>query len=202
MTMKRLLATIAIFAAGNAIAASCWMDTNKRNVLWIGRPDKIEVGNVIYVGPSDDLLAAAGWVQMSYEDCVPEDRVWGWEPEAWARKMTQEEMEARDAEQAEAEAQASQYADTQPANYAPRVSGSLTNKVGESQLFVDDDTGEVFAVDETGSPEHTVEQKQAQRAAQKSARFATISAIESAGKKGRVNDRLDAIEAALKELLK
>ena len=203
MTMKRLLAIIALFAAGNALAATCWMDTINRRVNWFSRPDSVTIDGVTYSSYiTDDMLAAGGWVEVTYDECAASDRAWGWDPQAWARPMTQSELEARDAEKAAEQTAASQYADVQPANYAPRVSGSLTNKVGDSQLFVDDDTGEVFAVDETGSPEHTVEQKQAQRAARKAKRAAAAAAIESAGKNGRVNDRLDAIEAALKEMLK
>lgn len=74
------------------------------------------------------------------------------------------------AQQAAIESNAALYADPQPAVFLPRISGSLTNIVGLSQAFVDDATDEVVVVDETGSPEKTLAQKQAQRDAQKTER--------------------------------
>ena len=90
---------------------------------------------------------------------------------------------------------AAQYADVQPAVFVPRFKGSLTNVVGLSQQFVDDDTGESVFVDETGSPEHTQAQKEAQHAARKAQRAAALAAVEDASKNGKINERLDAIEA-------
>lgn len=194
--MKRLLATIAIFAAGNAIAATCWMDTINHHVDWVSRPDAVTINGVTYAGHiPDDMLAAAGWVPVSYDDCSADDRVWGWEPKPWARQMTEKELAARAAEKAAEQASASQYADVQPAVYVPRIKGTLTNVVGLSQQFVDDDTGESVFVDETGSPEHTQSQKEAQHAARKAERAAALAAVKTASKNGKVNDRLDAIEA-------
>ena len=196
--MKKLLSIIAFIAAGNALAATCWMDTNKRNVLWIGRPDKIEVGNVIYVGPSDDLLAAAGWVQMSYEDCVPEDRVWGWEPEAWARKMTQEEMEARDAEQAAEQAEADAQASLPLMNGAGFAS---TNAAGHWVKFIPSGTNEVtdaLAVQISHSPPDPVVAAQMEAAA--IAKYnANMNVAREAKKKGNglaaLAERVSALEA-------
>ena len=91
-------------------------------------------------------------------------------------------------------AQAAAYADMQPAVYVPRFKGALTNLVGLSQEFVDDDTGESVFVDETGSPEHSQSQKEAQHAARKAERAAALAAVENA-KNGKVNERLDAIDA-------
>ena len=183
MTMKRLLAIIALFAAGNAIAATCWMDTINRRVNWVSRPDAVTINGVTYSGHiTDDMLAAGGWVQVFYDECAASDRAWGWDPQAWARPMTQSELEARDAEKAAEQTAASQYADVQPAVYVPRFKGTLTNVVGLSQQFVDDDTDEPVFVDETGSPEHTQAQKQAQHDARKAERAAALSAVETAGK--------------------
>ena len=85
--------------------------------------------------------------------------------------MTTSEIAARDAAEAqaaaEAAAQANLYADPQPAIFVPRYSGDVTNVVGLSQLLVDDATDELVALDETGSPEHTIQQKREQNAARK-----------------------------------
>ena len=202
--MKRtciILATLAF--AQFALGATCWMDTVNHRVNWVSRPDAATIDGVSYYGfLPDDMLASAGWVRVTYEDCAADDRAWGWAPSPWARKMTAEEIASRDAADAAAQAKEAPYVDVQPAVYLPRFKGSLTNVVGLSKEFVDDDTGESVFVDETGSPEHTQEQKQAQHDARKAERTAAAAAVETASKNGKVNYRLDAIEAALKELLK
>ena len=116
-----------------------------------------------------------------------------------ARWETEAEWTAREAAEAqaaqEAAEQAALYVDPQPAVFVPRVSGTITNVVGESQVFVDD-TGEVFAVDETGSPEHTL----AQKAAQDSARRGKVAAAKTAKGKGNGLNALAARVAALEAL--
>ena len=116
----------------------------------------------------------------------------GWQLFDLAQQAAHDAAQA--AAQSEAEKQAAQYADVQPAVHVPRFKGTLTNVVGLSQQFVDDDTDESVFVDETGSPEHTQAQKQAQHDARKAERAAALSAVETAGKNGKVNDRLEAIE--------
>ena len=115
-----------------------------------------------------------------------------------ARWETEAEWTAREAAEAqaaqEAAAQAALYVDPQPAVFVPRISGTITNVVGESQVFVDD-TGEVFAVDETGSPEHTLKQKQAQADARK-AIIATAKTAKGKGNKlSDIAERVAALEA-------
>ena len=115
-----------------------------------------------------------------------------------ARLETEAEWTAREAAEAqaaqEAAEQAALYVDPQPAVFVPRVSGTLTNVVGESQVFVDD-TGEVFAVDETGSPEHTLKQKQAQADARKTI-IATAQTAKGKGNKLQdIAERVAALEA-------
>ena len=197
--MRKLIAIVAILVAGQALAATCWMDTINHRVNWVSRPDVVEMDGVRYTGyVPDEMLAAGGWVQVTYDDCDLRDRAWGWAPSPWARKMTTEEIAARDAADAAAQAKDAPYVDVRPAVYVPRFKGSLTNVVGLSQAFVDDDTDEAVFADETGSPEHTQAEKQAQHDARKAARAAALAAVETAGKNGKVNDRLDAIEAWIK----
>ncbi len=132
--------------------------------------------------PVDAVGAPAGW----FDDP-------GWKK---FDLQQQADWDAAEAAKAEAEAAAAaQYADVQPVIFVPRFKGALTNVVGLSQEFVDDETGEAVFVDETGSPEHTQSQKEAQHAARKAQRAAAGQAVENASKNGKVNDRLDAIEA-------
>jgi hypothetical protein len=174
--MKRLFAIACLIAT----AANAQMWTNVITGAVAAQPSRRQADAV---GAPADWFILPGWQPFSLEQQA-----------AW---------DAKEAAKAEAAAAAAaQYADVSPANYAPRVLHSLTNKVGDSQLFVDAETGEVFAVDETGSPEHTQAQKEAQQAARKAARAAAAAAIDAAAKNGKVNERLDAIEAGLKSLLK
>ena len=124
----------------------------------------------------------------------------GWQPFSLAQQAAWDAAESAKAEADDAAAE--QYADPQPAVFAPRFRGSITNVVGLSQILVDDETGLPVALDETGSPEHTTKQKDDQNAAAKADRAAAKAAVESAAKNGKVNDRLAANEAALKTLLK
>lgn len=110
----------------------------------------------------------------------------------WETPAEQSAREAAEAEQAAAqEAHDALYADPQPAVMVPRISGTLTNVVGESQILVDAETGEVFALDETGSPEHTISQKQAQNAE----REVRKAAARKAKAHGNLQARIDALEA-------
>lgn len=139
--------------------------------------------------PADAVNAPAGW----YDEP-------GWQ----AFDLEQQaDWDAAETAKAEADAAAAaQYADPEPAVFVPRVDSSLTTIFGKSKVFQDAETGEIFGLDETGSPEHTISQKREQNAARKAARASAASAIDAAAKNGKVNERLDAIEAGLKTLLK
>lgn len=86
------------------------------------------------------------------------------------------------AERSEAEAAQMQYADIQPAVFAPRMDG--TNVLGQSQLMFDADN-EPYGTSDTGSPKHTAEQEakeraahDAKKAAKKAAKAAVLSSSE------------------------
>ena len=119
--------------------------------------------------------------------------------EAWARDGWRNRTPQELADEAEAAALAAsvsaQYADPQPAVFVPRVGATITEIVGQSQIFVDSATSELFAVDETGSPEHTLAQKQKQADARK----AKVAAAKTAKGKGKglnaLADRVAALEA-------
>ena len=126
------------------------------------------------ISPTADMLAAAGY-----------------------RLATAEEIAARDAqavaEQNAIQEQAALYADPEPTVFVPRYDGDLSNVVGQSQILVDADTGEVVAVDETGSPEHTKDQKQAQLDARNAKKAASTEAIRAAKEAKTDKDFRDAV---------
>ena len=170
--MKRILAALILFAATSALAFDVpvlYPDGRIRE----GWPKRIGAVH----NPTRETCEAEGYALATA-----------------GQIEAQEAADAADQAQAEADAaEAAQYADPEPAVFAPRFRGSITNVVGLSQILVDD---------ETGSPEHTTKQKDDQNAAAKADRAAAKAAVESAAKNGKINDRLAAIEAALKTLLK
>ena len=151
--MKRILAALILFAASTAWAFDVpvrWPDGRIRE----GWPKRI------------------GAVQNpTPETCEAE----GYELVGVAEVAAQEAADA--AAQAQAEEAAAAYADPQPAVFVPRFSGSITNVVGLSQILVDDATDEPVVLDETGSPEHTIAQKEAQNAERGAARAAWLAAM-------------------------
>ena len=179
--MKRILAGLILFAATSALAFDVpvlYPDGRIRE----GWPKRIGAVH----NPTRETCEAEGYALATA-----------------GQIEAQEAADAADQAQAEADAaEAAQYADPEPAVFAPRFRGSITNVVGLSQILVDDETGLPVALDETGSPEHTTKQKDDQNAAAKADRAAAKAAVESAAKNGKINDRLAAIEAALKTLLK
>lgn len=114
--------------------------------------------------PTREIAEAEGYHYSTAEELA-----------AWA---AQDEAAAA----AEAEAAAT-YIRVDPTVLVPRVDGSLTNVVGTSRIFADDD-GSLFATTETGSPTHTKAEQQAQkdaRDAKKAARAQAKQAAKTAG---------------------
>ena len=144
--IKRVAVTLSIIAA--AAFADPMIDREGR--YHDSAPDRVEWGGGVASGPTVEWLVESGW----------------------GRKATADEISAHEAEIAVANAEDARYIDPQPTVMVPRVDESLTNIVGESQLFIDADTGDVFGVAETGSPEHTLESKIAEHMAALSERAA------------------------------
>jgi len=195
--MKKFAATVlaALFSA-SAFAATAYMDAVSKQVSWF-RPDRAvdPVTEQEFANPSDGTLVACGFVLVEYEDCDFKYRLWGWEPSPWCRAMNAAERQAVDDAEAKAEAEAAAYASPQPVVLVPRVDGSLTNIVGESQIIVDAATGEVLAVDDTGSPKHTLAQKQAQFAANEAAKAKAKTAKAKGNGLPALAERVAALEA-------
>lgn len=197
--MKKIVfACIAALISATAFAATAYMDTVSRQISWT-RPDKAVHPETKqeFKNPSDGTLAACGIVQVEYEDCDFKYRLWGWEPSPWCRAMNAAERQAVDDAEAQAQAEAAAYASPQPVVLVPRVDGSLTNIVGESQIIVDAATGEVLAVDDTGSPKHTLAQKQAQFAANEAAKAKAKTAKAKGNGLAALAERVAALEAML-----
>ena len=200
--MKKIVfACIVTLISVTAFADTAYMDTVSRQISWT-RPDKAVNAETKqeFKNPSDGTLEACGWVIAEYEPCEFKYRVVSWDPPAVRAMSAAERQAVDDSEaqaQAEAEAQAALYADPAPVVFVPRVDSTLTNVVGESQVFADSATGDLFAVDETGSPEHTLAQKQAQA----NARKAKVAAAKKAKAKGNgvpaLAERVAALEALL-----
>mgnify|MGYP003591752337 CR=1 FL=1 len=126
----------------------------------------------------------------SYDDAIAAgDGRWETDEEVAAREAVEAAQQAANANYEAA------YGDPQPAVMVPRVGDAITNVVGESQLFVDDATGELFAVDETGSPEHTIAQKQVQAAARAQKRDAAKTAKGKGNGLAALAERVAALEA-------
>ena len=188
--MRKCVFVLAMLAACSAMAATAWMDAEKQQVSWF-RPDVCTAGGTTYAAPTDELLAKA-FIVVEYDDCAPEYRVVSWNPPS-VRAMTAQEIADYGAAAAAAQAEAEAYADPEPAVFVPRVDGSVTNVVGVSQIFIDAQTGAAFGVDETGSPEHTLAQKEAQNAK----REALKAAASKAKKSGNLQQRIAALEDLL-----
>ena len=173
-TLAIIAALILAAAAAQAAPKVVWQDGTVRS-YWPGTiewPDGRET-----TGANIEQCIAAGEAR--------------WE----TSKETATREAAEAAAKAEANALAALYADPEPAVFVPRVGDEITEIVGQSQIFVDAATGEVFALDETGSPEHSL----AQKAAQDSARRGKVAAAKTAKGKGNglnaLAERVAALEA-------
>ena len=207
-----LAATLVLAFAARSPAGEVWVNSRTRDVRWTGRPPAVMAPWGEYrEAPSDEFLSRCDWAVYSF-DCPPESAVVSFDGGVLVRCKTQEELDAEAAEIARAEAEAEAQASL------PLMSASgfaAPNEAGHWVKFVAATTNEIsetLAVQISHSPPDPVVAAQMERDAKakwkagKDAEAASaakkLAAIESAGKNGRVNDRLDAIEAALKELLK
>ena len=151
--MIKLIAVLSILASSNAIAATCWMDTVNHRVNWVSRPDAATIDGVSYYGfLPDEMLASAGWVRVTYEDCAADDRAWGWAPSPWARKMTQAERDALDAKIAAEQEQAEALSGPSPEVLVPALDDD-GNPIGTARLVVRAATWELVPLTNSASPQ-------------------------------------------------
>ena len=129
--MKIAAALIVALSCATASAQNMW--TNVQTGAVAPQPSR---------RPADAVNVSDEWFIMP-----------GWQKFDLKQQAAWDAAESAKAETAAAAAE--QYADPQPAVFAPRFRGSITNVVGLSQILVDDETGLPVALDETGSPEHT-----------------------------------------------
>lgn len=103
--MKKILA-FALFAlfTAQALAAVGWVRVDPPSVRWFGKPDFVDLDGVRHWSPTDAQCVEAGWVACEYGG-NPADAVLDYSATPPLRDMTQEEMDARAADQAEAQAE-------------------------------------------------------------------------------------------------
>lgn len=197
--MKITAFALCLLLAASASAATLWFDVPNSGISWL-RPDVAtdSATKQKYGHPSDGTLAACGWVWLEYEDCPLDERLWGWEPEPWVRRMTQEERDAAAAARAEAEAQAAAQASL------PMMNGpgfAATNSAGHWVRFVPDGTNlvtETLAIQISHSPPDPVVAAQMEKDAL-AARAKLKAAAKTAKGKGNglpaLAERVAALEA-------
>lgn len=104
--MNKCMVILALLAAcGAVLADTAYMNPATIQVSW-SRPDVVTdpATGQRYGYPSDETLTACGWTIAEYDACELQYRVVEWNPPS-VRAMTQEEMDARAAAQAEAQAE-------------------------------------------------------------------------------------------------
>ena len=170
--MKTLLALL-LLTATIASAGTVWTDSSHTPIQ---RPTK----TAITQWPSDADLNASGLFEVQCPDDLAQ-RFWDWDGNKFVSKSAQD-IGAIEAAEAAAQAEAEAYASTQPTVLIPRISGTLSNVVGTTQVLFNEDTGLPVFLDETGSPKHSNAQKDAQWKKQEAAKSEAvddaISAIE------------------------
>lgn len=202
--MKKTAFALCLFLAASASAATLWFDAPNHEISWF-RPDVVAdpATKQKYGNPSDGTLAACGWLWLEYEDCPLDERLWGWEPEPWVRRMTQEERDVRDAE-VEAQAEAERIRPAEFSNgivvlngiaYFPSVPGASNGWA----VAVSPD-GDVLTSHWYGSPTSTVSEIVADLTSKAKDKKKLMAAIEEAKAKGKglaaLAERVSALEAA------
>lgn len=202
--MKKILAftLFALFAA-QALAAVGWVRVDPPSVRWFGKPDFVDLDDVRHWSPTDAQCVEAGWVACEYGG-NPADAVLDYSATPPLRDMTQEEMDARAAEQAQAEADAAAQA-TLPQTFPTGI--AVTNAAGHWVKFIPDGTNVVaqtLAIQVSQSPldPEVAAQMEAEAIAAHGAKKAAKKAKRDSarGKAGKANG-VPALREAFAELL-
>ena len=108
--MKKTVFALVLFAACAALAETAWVRRDPPHVEWFGKPSYVDVagGGRIW-SPSDETCLADGWEAFEYGG-NPHDAVLDYSAPVAVRDMTQEELDARAAEQAAAQAESDRLA--------------------------------------------------------------------------------------------
>lgn len=104
--MNRFVFALVLFVACAALAETAWVRRDPPHVEWFGKPSYVDVPDVGRVwAPPAETLVANGWESFEYGG-VPGDAVLDYSAPVAVRDMTQDELDARAAEQAAAQAEA------------------------------------------------------------------------------------------------
>lgn len=104
--MNRFVFAFVLLAASAALAEAAWVRRDPPRVEWFGRPSYVDVPGVGRVwDPEPATLLANGWEAFEYGG-NPLDAVLDYSAPVAVRDMTQDELDARAAAQAEAQTNA------------------------------------------------------------------------------------------------
>lgn len=169
--------------ATGALARTVWVLPSEERVRWWAPPDRAadETGQV-WLKPTPSKLVECGWIACEVGDANPEDCVIDYSVGIPVRAMTQEEIDARSAQQAQAEAEAEAQAalpQTSATGYA------VLDETGHwVELIPTGDSLPVIGVRVSNSPLTPEE-----RAAMKAERKAAHDALKAAAKDKKLNDK-------------
>lgn len=107
--MKKILFAMTVLFAAQAFAAVGWVRPNPPAIRWFGKPEYVDLYDIRHWSPTDAQCVEAGWVACEYGG-NPADAVLDYSATPPLRDMTQEELDARDAAQAAAQAEAEAHA--------------------------------------------------------------------------------------------
>jgi len=159
--MKLAIAILALAIAIPAIAGdTAWYNADLQRLQW-QRPGKVTVGGTDYgPNPHPDLVVAAGWQSLAL-DCAWTDTVTDWEESPPVRCMTQEELDARAADQAAAIAEAEARQGPPPEVFVPLLDEN-GEAVGTARLVAFAGSLAVVASTNSASPQVVWELQRAQ----------------------------------------
>lgn len=157
--MNRFVFALVLSLAASALAETAWVRRDPPHVEWFGRPSYVDNPSVGRVwDPSDEICLANGWESFEYGG-VPGDAVLDYSAPVAVRDMTQDELDARAAANAEAQAAAEALRGPAPEVFVPMLN-SDGELVGTARLVVIEGSLSVLASTNSASPQRTwAEQK-------------------------------------------
>ena len=151
--MNRFVFAFVLFAAcASALAETAWVRRDPPHVEWFGKPSYVDVPGVGRVwNPFAEMCLANGWEAFEYGG-VPGDAVLDYSAPVAVRDMTQDELDARAAANAEAQAAAEALRGPAPEVFVPMLD-SDGEQVGTARLVVIEGSLSVLASTNSASPQ-------------------------------------------------
>lgn len=194
--MKRTAAILFLLAAIAAQARTVWVYPPEGRVRWWVPPDRAadETGQE-WLEPTPSKLVECGWIACEVGDAPPNDCVVDFDATPPVRALSQVELDERASQQAQAEAEASQFP-------TPEVIVPVLNADGEptgtARLLVDD-LGNLVVVTDTASPRRPAKVQLAEFKTKRMAHAARLEVVRVAAAKGgglpELRARVEALEA-------